>query len=158
MDKEPPGFTFFEFLDVNLLIGILVIFILLFLTAIVSGAEVAFFSLSQNQIDDAATKDPEKIKIISKLLQKHKKLLATFLVANNSINISIVILFFYFGDNLFSNINVPIFKFIVQIITVTFLILLFGEVIPKVYANRNNIKFAKMVVFPISFLNKLLFS
>lgn len=155
MDPEP-SLLFSTNLDINLLIGFVGIFILLFLSAIVSGAEVALFSLSQKNIDDTLHENSSKGKIISKLLDRPKKLLATLLVANNFLNIGVVILFSFIGQNIFSNVNSPVLKFILEVSVVTFLILLFGEVLPKVYASRNNIKFAKWVAYPISFLDKLL--
>lgn len=155
MDPEPSLF-FLTILDTNLIIGFVAIFILLFLSAIVSGAEVAFFSLSVKDIEDALQENSSKGKIISELLDKPKKLLATLLVANNFINIGVVILFSFLSRNIFTNIDSPLLKFILEVIIVTFLILFFGEVLPKVYASRNNIKFAKRVVYPIAFLDKLL--
>jgi len=155
LDPEPSLF-FSAFLDINLIIGFVGIFILLFLSAIVSGAEVALFSLSQKDIDEAVQENLSKGKIISKLLDKPKKLLATLLVANNFFNIGVVILFSFIGQNIFDQISSPVLKFILEIILVTSLILLFGEVLPKVYASRNNIKFAKRVAYPIAFLDKLL--
>jgi putative hemolysin len=143
-------------LDINLIIGFVGIFILLFLSAIVSGAEVALFSLSQKDIDETLQNNHSKGKIISNLLDKPKKLLATLLVANNFLNIGVVILFSFIGQNIFEDISSPVLKFILEVILVTFLILLFAEVLPKVYASRNNIKFAKWVAYPISFLDKLL--
>jgi len=154
LDPEPS--LFFAATDTNLIIGFVGIFILIFLSAIVSGAEVAFFSLSQKDIDDTLQENNPKGKIISNLLDKPKKLLATLLVANNFLNIGVVILFSFIGRNIFENINSASLKFILEVIVVTFLILLFGEVLPKVYASRNNIKFAKRVAYPIAFLNKLL--
>lgn len=143
-------------LDTNLVFGFIAIFVLLFCSALVSGAEVAFFSLSQKDIEDTLQQHPSKGKIISELLEKPKKLLATLLVANNFINIGVVILFSYIGHNLFSEIDSKVLKFIIEVIVVTFLILLFGEVLPKVYASRNNVKFATLIVYPISGLDKLL--
>lgn len=155
MDPEPSLF-FTTILDINLIIGFVGIFILLFLSAIVSGAEVALFSLSQKDIDEALQENHTKGKIISNLLDKPKKLLATLLVANNFFNIGVVILFSFIGQNIFDQISSPVLKFILEIILVTSLILLFGEVLPKVYASRNNIKFAKRVAYPIAVLDKLL--
>lgn len=129
---------------------------MLFLSAIVSGAEVALFSLSQKDIDDALQENHSKGKIISSLLDKPKKLLATLLVANNFFNIGVVILFSYTGQSIFANIDSPILKFILEIILVTSLILLFGEILPKVYASRNNVKFAKRMAYPLLVLDKLL--
>jgi gliding motility-associated protein GldE len=139
-----------------MLIGFIGIFALLFISALLSGAEVAFFSLSSKDLDAVSKEDVSKGNLILVLLETPKKLLATLLVANNFVNIGIVILFSFVGKNLFSSIASPLMKFIVEVIVVTFLILLFGEVLPKVYANRNNIKFAKFVAQPLYILNKLL--
>ena len=155
MDLEP-SFSLLSTIDTNLLFGFIVIFILLFCSAFISAAEVAYFSLTPKDIDQCAAENPAKTKIISKLLEKPKKLLATLLVANNFINIGVVILFSVVGKNLFDAIESPLLKFVVDVILVTFLILLFGEVLPKVYANRNNIKFAKLVAYPLSILDTLL--
>ncbi|KRD10891.1 magnesium/cobalt efflux protein [Flavobacterium sp. Root901] len=155
MDPEP-SLLFNTTLDTNLIIGFVGIFILLFLSAIVSGAEVALFSLSQKDIDDTLQENVSKGKIISDLLDKPKKLLATLLVANNFLNIGVVILFSFIGRNIFATVESLVLKFILEVILVTFLILLFGEVLPKVYAARNNIKFAKRFAYSISVLDKLL--
>ena len=155
MDPEP-SLLFAYTLDTNLVFGFVAIFALLFCSAMVSGAEVALFSLSQKDIDDTLQENPSKGKIISKLLEKPKKLLATLLVANNFINIGVVILFLFIGKNLFSAVTSPFLKFSIKVIVVTFLILLFGEVLPKVYASRNNVKFAKWVAYPVALLDKLL--
>lgn len=155
MDPEPSLFFTYT-IDTNLVFGFIGIFALLFCSALVSGAEVALFSLSQEDIDDNLNDNSSKGKIISGLLEKPKKLLATLLVANNFINIAVVILFSYIGKNLFHDITSPILKFMAEVIVVTFMILLFGEVLPKVYASRNNIKFAKWIAYPIAVLDKLL--
>ncbi|MFB9078589.1 gliding motility-associated protein GldE [Flavobacterium procerum] len=155
MDPEPSLF-FTTNPDSNFVIGFVAIFILLFLSAIVSGAEVALFSLSQKEIDDTLAENLSKGKIISNLLDRPKKLLATLLAANNFFNIGVVILFAFIGQDIFSGVSSPAFRFILEVILVTFLILLFGEVLPKVYASRNSLKFAKRVAYPIAFLDKLL--
>ena len=155
MDPEPSYFLQYS-LDTEMVFGFILIFVLLFCSALVSGAEIALFSLTQKDIDDVLQENPSKGKIISKLLEKPKKLLATLLVANNFINIAVVILFSYIGFDLFSAISSPVLKFCVQVIVISFLILLFGEVLPKVYASRNNIKFAKWIAYPISGLDTLL--
>ena len=155
MDPEP-SFLFAYTLDTNLVFGFVAIFVLLFCSALISGAEVALFSLSQKDLDETLQEHPSKGKIITKLLEKPKKLLATLLVANNFINIGVVILFLFVGKNWFAAVSSPILKFSIEVVIVTFLILLFGEVLPKVYASRNNIKFAKKVAYPVAVLDKLL--
>ena len=157
MDPEPPSFiAVFQNLDTNLLFGFIGIFFLLFISALLSGAEVAFFSLSTKDLDEVSKDDLSKGNLIISLLEKPKKLLATLLVANNFINIGVVILFSYIGSDLFSSVSSPLIKFILEVIVVTFLILLFGEVLPKVYANRNNLKFAKFIAQPLYILDKFL--
>jgi putative hemolysin len=155
LDPEPSLYVA-NALDTNLIIGFLGIFILLFCSAIVSGAEVALFSLSQKEIDEALQDNVSKGRIISNLLDKPKKLLATLLVANNFINIGVVILFSFVGRDIFGAVISPVLKFILEVILVTSLILLFGEILPKVYASRNNLKFAQRVAYPIAILDKLL--
>jgi len=155
LDPEPSFFLQYT-LDTNLALGFIAILVLLFCSALVAGAEVALFSLSQKDIEDALLENPSKGKIISQLLEKPKKLLATLLVANNFITIGVIILFAYLGNTIFSGISSPILKFSIEVIIVTFLILLFGEVLPKVYASRNNIKFAKWIAYPVAILDKLL--
>ena len=113
MDPEPSLFLQY-ILDTNLVFGFVAIFTLLFCSALVSGAEVALFSLSQKDIDDTLQHHPSKGKIISELLEKPKKLLATLLVANNFINIGVVILFSYVGHDIFSGITSPVLKFIIE--------------------------------------------
>jgi putative hemolysin len=155
LDPEP-SLEIVSLIDANLIFGFIGIVILLFCSAIVSGAEVALFSLSQKDIDETIQDNVSKGKIISQLLEKPKKLLATLLVANNFINIGVVILFSFVGKNVFAAITSPILKFTTEVILVTFLLLLFGEVLPKVYASRNNVKFAKLIAYPISGLDKVL--
>jgi gliding motility-associated protein GldE len=153
LDPDP---SLFQSIDFELLIGILALIILLILSAFISGSEVALFSLSQKDVDDVVNEDSNKGNLIQKLLQTPKKLLATILVANNFVNIAIVILFSSFSSQLFGGIATPLIRFILEVILVTFMILLFGEVLPKIYANRNNVHFSKIVVIPISILDKLL--
>jgi gliding motility-associated protein GldE len=155
LDPEP-SINFTYTIDTTLVFSFLGILALLLCSALVSGAEIALFSLSQKDIDETVQENTSKGKIIASLLEKPKKLLATLLVANNFINIGVVILFSFVGSDLFSAITSTVLKFILEIIVITFLILLFGEVLPKVYASRNAIKFAKQIAYPIALLDKIL--
>lgn len=114
------------------------------------------FSLTPQDIDKINQKNAKKGSLIVSLLEKPKKLLATIVITNTFINIAIIILFFRLGDTLFGAIALPWLSFLLQVIVVTFLVLLFGEVVPKLYAGRNNTKFAKKVVYLLYGLNKLL--
>ncbi|KIX21744.1 hemolysin [Flavobacterium sp. 316] len=154
MDPDPSSYI--NTIDFELLISLVIVFLLLICSAFISGSEVALFSLSQKDIDDLSVEDYNTGTLISKLLERPKKLLATILVANNFINIAIVILFSSISEALFSSIKTGIIRFVVEVVVVTFLILLFGEVLPKIYANRNNVAFSKMVSLPISILDRVL--
>jgi gliding motility-associated protein GldE len=137
--------------------SIVVVFVLLFCSAVISGAEVAFFSLTATDFETKDNTASKKLAIIQKLLSKPKKLLATILVANNFINIAIVLLFDSLTEIMFSGITKEYhLRFIVEVGVVTFLILLFGEILPKIYASRNKLKFAKFMAFPLNILDKLL--
>lgn len=127
--------------------------VLLLCSALISGAEVAFFSLTQTQLE--AESDSFKNRhLVIKLLSSPKRLLATILVANNFINIAIVLLFASLSNVLFVEIS-DNFRFIIEVIVVTFLILLFGEILPKVYASRNNEKFSGFMAKPLLVLEKM---
>lgn len=130
---------------------IILLGILLILSGFISGSEVALFSLSKAEIESKS--HLKSFKIIANLLQKPNKLLATILVANNLINIAIVILFTKLGEVLFSTIGSPLLKFFIEIVIATFLILLFGEILPKIYASRNNISFSRIIAYPLTILD-----
>ena len=133
--------------------GFLLLLVLLMCSAFVSGAEVALFSLSQHQIDDELSNESKSFKIITSLLNKPQRLLATILVANNFINIGVVLLFAYLSDYFFDHLTNNAVRFIIEVGLVTFLILLFGEILPKVYASRNNVKFASFMAYPLRMLD-----
>ncbi len=153
MDPDP---SLSLFSDLNFVLGCVAILMLLFCSALVSAAEVALFSLTPKDLETANSQDPIKANIISRLLQRPKKLLATILVANTFTSIGVIILFFKVARIIYEDIASETLKFIAEVATITFLILLFGEVLPKIYANRNNIRFSRFIARPISFLDRLL--
>lgn len=156
MDPEPHSLVFLiNSFDASFVSGLILFFILLLCSALISGSEVALFSLSRTEIDKELEEKSSSIEIVSNLLQNPQKLLATILVANNFINIGVVILFAYLGDKIFAGIHPAWLKFILEVGVVTFLILLFGEILPKVYASRNNVKFSKFMAIPLKVLDKV---
>jgi gliding motility-associated protein GldE len=153
---DPDPASLLHTIDFDFIFGIIAIIMLLACSAFISGSEVALFSLSQKDIDEVQNKDFNKGLLISRLLEKPKKLLATILVANNFVNIAIVIIFSSFSGRFFNEIESSALRFTFEVVLVTFFILLFGEVLPKIYANRNNMDFAMKVAVPITVLNNLL--
>ncbi|MGJ8665592.1 MAG: gliding motility-associated protein GldE [Patiriisocius sp.] len=159
MDIEPPSLYLLAFTS-GTIIYLVALVVLLICSAMISGAEVAFFSLTSSELDfEDEKKAPKKLQIVSKLLDRPKKLLATILVANNFINIAIVLLFDTIGEVFFANLNQVYFginiRFVVEVGVVTFLILLFGEILPKIYASRNSMSFALFMAMPIKVLDFL---
>lgn len=159
MDPDPLSF-FLNFLAVEstFILNICILFLLLLCSALISGAEVAFFGLSATDINTIVQDKTARGNIIVKLLDRPKKLLATILIANNTINIGVVLLFNVIGDTLFSNINIRLFNFIsvrflLEVVVATFLILMFGEILPKVYANRNRVSFSHFMSYPLKVLD-----
>lgn len=163
MDPEPSSFNalmlanfqnnLFELVDFSIVFGFVLLALLLLCSALISGAEVALFSLNRTDLENGLEDNPNTFKIIASLLERPKKLLATILVANNFINIGIVILFAYLGDFIFTGITQPILRFIVEVVVITFLILLFGEILPKIYASRNKVKFSNFMAYPLKMLD-----
>lgn len=159
MDPDPePLFILLLAIDPTTILSVVVLIVLLMCSALISGAEVAFFSLSPSDLLETEEQVADrKMLIVKKLLTKPKKLLATILVANNAINIAIVLLFASLGEVIFANITAEILgiplRFLLEVVLITFLILLFGEILPKIYANRNNKKFAALVAYPLRVLD-----
>ena len=117
---------------------------LLFLgSALVSGSEVAYFSLSHDQLSDTEQAESNGRKKIARLLDHPKQLLATILILNNFINISIVMLSTYVTAALLGDVLSGGAIIATLTVVITFLMVFLGEIVPKVYANQNNMAFAK---------------
>jgi putative hemolysin len=136
-------------------IGIVVVVILLFCSAMISGSEVAFFSLSPQHIKMLKEQPSRKEQLVLSLLEKPERLLANILITNNFINVGIVIIASYVTGTLFGFSSSPVLGFVIQVIVITFLLLLFGEIMPKVYANRFASKFARWMAVPLIALDKV---
>ena len=139
------------------LIKISLITVLLICSALISGSEVAFFSLSKTDLKKISSSNIKNLKLIALLRSKPRRLLATLLVSNNFINISIVLLLASFGQLFNFDFFPSWLNFVLDVGFITALILLFGEILPKVYANRKPISFSKKMAFPVQFLDKYLF-
>jgi putative hemolysin len=124
---------------------VMILVVLLFLSFVLSGSEVAFFSLTYKDINNLKSKQIPSYKRIVDLLEEPKNLLASLLIANSFINISIIIISNLLIDNMFNfeQFNAVWLEFLIKVLAVSFLLVLFGEVMPKVLATQNNIRFAK---------------
>ena len=161
MDPDPLRLLLYiTVFDSAFVVKIIVLVFLLSCSALISGAEVALFGLSSTDISEMDEVKTSRGDIITKLLNRPKKLLATILIANNAINIGIVLLFSAIGDTLFNTLNYNLFgfidvRFLLEVVLATFLILMFGEILPKVYANRNRIAFSQFMAYPLKVLDVL---
>ncbi len=139
----------------SILFFVMVVVLLLILSALMSGSEVAFFSLSPENIHVLEKKQSKQNQRIIELLSKPEFLLATILVTNNLINVGIVILSAYLSTLIFNFSSNPILGLFLQIGIITFFLLLVGEIIPKVYAGRFAVKFARLMSLPLTVLSKI---
>ncbi len=131
--------------------------LLLLSSALVSGSEVAFFSLSPSYIKEAVNATSKPLRIIAKLRKNPRRLLAIILLLNNLINIATVLLFASMTSLFFESISQPSLRFLAEVGLITTIVLLFGEILPKIYANKNPEGFAKRMSIPIYLLDKYVF-
>ncbi|MFA5818017.1 MAG: gliding motility-associated protein GldE [Bacteroidales bacterium] len=141
--------------DFKIIIGLLILIILLIGSALTSGSEVAYFSFRPEDIEKFKTNKSKQSKIALKLYNNPEKLLSTVLVANNTINIAIVLLAAYLSSRMFDFSSEPLIGFIINVVVITFLLLFFGEVMPKVYASKNHVAVALFMAYPLTVLEKI---
>ncbi|MFY9309733.1 MAG: gliding motility-associated protein GldE [Bacteroidia bacterium] len=156
---EPLGFVVNTF-SVSILFAIIAILVLLILIAFVSAAESAFFSLSPTEMEELKSSGNTTDEKILELINGPKRLLATLLISVNFLSIAIVILnsTFIFGeDGLLNFSESPLLGFIIQVVLITFLILLVGEVTPKIYATQNSLSATRTLVNFVKILQRLFY-
>jgi putative hemolysin len=137
------------------IVGMVVVAVLLFFSAMISGSEVAYFSLGPHQMRALKENPSRKEVLVLKLLEKPDRLLASILISNNFINVGIVIIASFVTGSLLNFAHSPLLGFIIKVIIITFLLLLFGEIVPKVYANRFASQFARRMAVPLAVLDKV---
>lgn len=138
----------------SVVVSICVLLLLLVCSALVSGAEVAFFSLTPHDKENLSEQSGKGAETTLSLLDKPKDLLATILITNNFINVAIILISTNLSNSLFADVDGTA-KFFIDVIGITFILLLFGEVIPKVYAAKNGIRVATLMAVPLNFIGRL---
>ena len=144
--------NFFTGFTVNAIIGLVVLCLLLVASALISSSETAFFSLQPADIDHLESRDDTKSQLVLKLLEKPKSLLATILIGNNFVNVTITLLATYIMMQMFDMANYPMAAFFLEVVIVTSLILIAGEITPKIYASKRPVKVARFMARPLRFL------
>jgi putative hemolysin len=132
------------------------IVLLIISSGLFSASENSFFSITKSDKQELVKSDNKSDKAILDQLSRPKELLATILIANNFVNVTLIILSSMMFVR-YLNLNSEIWQFLVQVVLVTFILLLFGEVIPKIYATKNNIKIARFMARPLSVIQKILY-
>jgi putative hemolysin len=143
-------------LSVEIVLGIVILICLLVLSSLVSGSESAFFSLKPANLKYLEDNNTKTNKVVLELLDKPEQLLASILIANNFINVGIVILSAFITNALVDFSMSPILGFVFQVVIITFVLLLFGEIIPKILATSKALSFSKLMAFPLYVVSKIL--
>lgn len=163
---EPPlnlQFVILSYINANLqssdwpaIIGcVIAIVIFILLSALFSGSENALFSLNKSQVEELTDNESATAKAITFLISNPKKLLATILIGNTFINVAMVMVSTVLLTTIFDFEHNPVFGFLIEVVFVTFMIVLFGEVIPKIYAVQNNSKVSAWVAVFMFYMYKL---
>ena len=137
---------------IGAIIGLVVLVLLLIASALISSSETAFFSLQPADVEDLESRSDAKSKLVLKLREKPKTLLATILIGNNFVNVTITLLSTYIMALLFDMVNYPVAAFLLEAVIVTSMILIVGEITPKIYAGKRPVKVARFMARPLRFL------
>ena len=154
MDPDPEPYLelisiiltpFFTGFTVNAIIGLVILCLLLVASALISGSETAFFSLQPADIDELESRNDSKSQLVLKLREQPKTLLATILIGNNFVNVTITLLATYIVSEMFDMLNHPAAAFIMEVVVITSLVLIIGEITPKILATRKPVKFSRFM-------------
>ena len=164
MDPDPEPYLklisviltpFFTGFTVNAVIGLIILCFLLVASALISSSETAFFSLQPADIDDLESRNDSKSQLVLKLREQPKLLLATILIGNNFVNVTITLLATYIVSEMFDMVNHPAAAFIMEVLVITSLVLIIGEITPKILAARKPVKFSRFMARSLQVLMTL---
>lgn len=141
--------------SVGAVVAIVLAALLLWVSGLISASEIAFFSLTEDDLDEVNEEKSVADRKIRKLLDDSEHLLAAILVSNKVVNVAIVLLCAYFFSDVVQWEGAYVVEFILLTVLLTFLLLLFGEIMPRIYSAQNSLKFCRIVVAPVCFLHWL---
>lgn len=139
----------------GMVFGLLITAVLMLFSALISGSEVAFFSLSPQDREQLENETSKPAELVTDLLSKPNNLLATILIGNNLVNVAIIILSAFLMEQIFDFSGREVLSFVVQVVVVTIVILILGEITPKIYATRQAYRLSIIMAYPLSFMRKL---
>ncbi|MBO7083344.1 MAG: gliding motility-associated protein GldE [Bacteroidales bacterium] len=154
MDPDPEPYIelisifltpFFTGFTLNAVIGLVILCLLLVASALISSSETSFFSLQPADIDNLESRNDSRSQLVLKLREQPKMLLATILIGNNFVNVTITLLATYIVSEMFDMVNHPAAAFIMEVIVITSLVLIIGEITPKILAARKPVKFSRFM-------------
>ena len=154
MDPDPEPYIelisifltpFFSGFTLNAVIGLVVLCLLLVASALISSSETSFFSLQPADIDNLESRNDSRSQLVLKLREQPKMLLATILIGNNFVNVTITLLATYIVSQMFDMVNHPAAAFIMEVVVITSLVLIIGEITPKILAARKPVKFSRFM-------------
>ena len=154
MDPDPEPYIelitifltpFFTGFTLNAVIGLVVLCLLFVASALISSSETSFFSLQPADIDELESRNDSKSQLVLKLREQPKLLLATILIGNNFVNVTITLLATYIVSEMFDMFNHPVAAFIMEVVVITSLVLIIGEITPKILAARKPVKFSRFM-------------
>jgi len=143
--------------DYKIITGFVILAGLLFISGLMSGSEVAYFSLSPEDLERFRNSKAKKAQTALRLYNMPERLLSTILAANNTVNIAVVLLAAFISTRLFDFSSNPVLGFLIEVVVITFMLLLFGEIMPKVYAARHNTSFALFMAYPLNIILKIFY-
>jgi gliding motility-associated protein GldE len=146
--------TSFQHFSLGLTVTIVVLIFLLILSALISGAEVAYFSIGETEKQQLKKSKKKDVRALN-MLETPEKLLSTMLVANSFINVAIVVISVYLINQTLIFQNQPVIRFLIQILSIAFIVLLFGEILPKIYASHYKIRLIRFMISPLVLMEKL---
>ena len=141
--------------SVGAIVAITLAILLLFASGFVSASEIAFFSLSPNDLSEIEEEEHPSDRRITDLLKDSERLLATILISNNFVNVTIIMLCNFFFAEVVDFGHAVIVEFLVITVVLTFLLLLFGEIIPKIYSAQHTLKFCRFAAPVLMVLRKV---
>lgn len=145
-----------DFSTSGLIISVIILLVLLVISALISGSEAAFFSLSPSDKEDIKNDSGKSASFVKRMLNHPKELLATILIVNNFVNVGIVILSSTIIATVFPATDEnQLVHFLVEVVLITLVLLLLGEVIPKIYATKNALGFSKMMARALYNINRV---
>ena len=137
------------------IISLVLSVLLLAVSGFVSASEVAFFALTPTDLDDFRASEGKREQRVLELLENPERLLATILIANNFVNIALIILLTYVVNTALGSMMTPLWAFLIESVLITFLLLMFGEIMPKIYSNQNARRMALRAATPMAVLNAI---